>query len=137
MLLRDETLQPTEEALKNTLKPEVYASWSALLPRLGSEHGITGEWRYYNDGKAWLFKAACKKKTIFWLSAWEDFLKISFYFTDTTAAGIEELNVSDDIKTAFANCPKVGKLKPLTLEISNIEQLDALFEIIRYKLTVL
>lgn len=137
MLLRDQSLQPTEELLKNTLRPEVFASWSALMPKLSAVHGITGEWRYYNDGKAWLFKAERKKKTIFWLSAWEDFLKISFYFTDTTAAGIAELNVSNAIKTTFANCPKVGKLKPLTREISNIEQLDELFEIIRYKLSVL
>ncbi|PKP08994.1 MAG: hypothetical protein CVU09_13085 [Bacteroidetes bacterium HGW-Bacteroidetes-4] len=37
------------------------------------------QWRYYNDGKAWLCKVSYKKKTVFWLSVWEAYFKVAFY----------------------------------------------------------
>ena len=52
------------------------------------------EWRYYNDGKAWLCKVVNKKKTVFWLSIWEHYFKTSFYFTEKHLESIDALNIA-------------------------------------------
>ena len=54
----------------------------------GDDYGLSFDWRFYNDGKAWLGKTVCKKKTILWFSVWESIFMTSFYFMEKARAGI-------------------------------------------------
>ena len=71
------------------------AAWDAFMTMLKSDYPqMSVDWRYYNDGKTWLCKVTQKARTIFWVSAWDKFFKISFYFTAKaeraiTASGLE------------------------------------------------
>ncbi|MGV8135734.1 MAG: DUF3788 family protein [Mangrovibacterium sp.] len=91
------------------------------------------EWRYYNDGKAWLCKLTFKKKTICWLSVWDHFFKLGFYFTDKTGAGINNLDIDLLLKENFLNSPYYGKLKALTVEVKSMEILESVRVLIDYK----
>lgn len=133
ILLRDKEQYPTGKILMNALA-DSYASFSELMTRIaGTEYGLTPEWNYYNDGKAWLCKVVYKKKTVFWLSIWQGYFKTAFYFTQRDCSGIHELDIAETIKADFISQKPVGKLLPLILNISTREQLDDLLKIIVYK----
>lgn len=77
-LLRDQHIFPSTEVLKNALK-ESYGVYEELIQTItNTQYGLTIEWNYYKDGKAWLCKVQYKKKTIFWLSVWDQFFKKEF-----------------------------------------------------------
>lgn len=76
--LRDKDEFPDEAVLKAVLG-RGYAAYLALIELL-LEQGISHEWRYYNDGKAWLCKTTRKKKTIVWMSARRGFIAATIYF---------------------------------------------------------
>ncbi|WP_113924017.1 DUF3788 family protein [Cognataquiflexum aquatile] len=133
LLLRDELIVPTDKVLEKELGEDIFKIYSELREKISVDFGLDHEWRYYKDGKAWLFKATQKKKTIFWLSAWENLLKMSFYFTHNSHSGIFDLPISYATKENFRNAKPVGKLIPLTFEIDQKEQLMDVWEIIKYK----
>lgn len=136
MLLREAEVEPTDEVLEKALGKEVFEVYRELLKDISNEFGLEHEWRFYKDGKAWLFKATCKKKTIFWLSVWERCVKTSFYFTEKTRSGIFDLPISGEIKESFDKTEPVGKLIPLIFDINQKEQLKDFREIVKYKKSV-
>lgn len=133
MLLREAEIEPTDEVLEKVLGKEVFEVYRELLKDTSTEFGLGHEWRFYKDGKAWLFKATCKKKTIFWLSIWEKFIKTSFYFTEKTRSGIFDLPISGEIKESFSKTESVGKLIPLVFDIEQKKQLNDFRKIVKYK----
>ncbi|MGC3978769.1 MAG: DUF3788 family protein [Paludibacteraceae bacterium] len=133
MLLREAEIVPTDSVLEKVLGTSIYAIYGELLRIVVSEYGLQFEWRYYNDGKAWLCKITNKKKTILWLSVWHGFLKTSFYFTQKSDTDIQNLPISTEIKINFSNIKAIGKLKPLVFNIGNLKQLTDLSEIVKYK----
>ena len=74
-----------------------------------------------------------KKKTILWLSIWEGFFKTSFYFTEKHLKSFAELDISKTKKEEFAAMKPIGKLFPLTIDISCKEQLTDLLTVIGFK----
>ncbi len=133
-LLRDPDVSPTGKQLKNVLGKKLYGIYDELFNTLTSDSwALKFEWNYYKDGKAWLCKVIHKKKTVFWLSVWENFIKTGFYFTEKTRSGVLELDIADAIKIKFAGSEVVGKLIPLSLDINGKEQLKDLFKIAEYK----
>ncbi len=92
------------------------------------------EWRYYNDGKAWLCKLQRKKTTLFWLSAWNGCFKMTFYFNERHRIGFENLEISDDTKVLLENCKPIGKLLPLVLKINHEENLREALIVAAFKM---
>ena len=134
MLLRDPNTFPSDEVLQNALGDELYQVLSYFLESItNEEYGLTVEWRFYNDGKAWLGKVQHKKKTDLWLSVWDGFFKTSFYFTEKYLEAIAALDISDSIKDEFAQAKPAGRLIAMIIDISNKEQLNDLFTVVRFK----
>jgi len=133
-LLKDPEIFPSKEVLKNALGSEIYSVLEELETRLTQkEFGITLEWRYYQDGKAWLCKACYKKKTIFWLSVWEGIFKTAFYFLERHLEEIDALEITEQIKEDFYRTKSVGKLLPMLVNINKQEQLDDFLKIVKFK----
>lgn len=136
-LLRDKNVFPTPDVLEKALGKRGCAAWTELLDTLtGEDYGLAFEWRFYNDGKAWLGKATYKKKTIFWLSVYEGFFRTNFYFTEKTRGGVLELNIDGKIKATFAEVEAAGRMVQLPLLISTKRQIKDALELIRYKKTL-
>lgn len=134
MLLRDPDIFPTETVLRKELGDNVFKVLDTLFTTvLSLEFGLSIEWRYYNDGRAWLCKATHKKKTIFWLSIWENIFKVSFYFTEKYVETIKELDIEKTIINTFAETKPIGRLIPMIFNIDNQEHLKDLFTVIRFK----
>ena len=133
-LLRDPDVFPSDDvvaqALKNSFK--VYQIFTQKLP----EYEIQIEWQYYNDGKMWLGKCTHKKKTVFWLSIWEGFFKVTIYFNEKTREGVYDLPVSDDIKKMITDAKPIGKLIPLLMRVDAGVTLDDIYALIEYKRSI-
>jgi len=100
-LLREQDIFPTKEVLKDVLG-NVYDVLETLELRLSqNEFALSFDWNYYNDGKSWLCKVSHKKKTVFWLSVWEGFFKMTFFFLERHLEGIAALDISEQIKEDF------------------------------------
>jgi len=132
-LLNDQNEYPDDAVLQKYLG-ETKPHWDEISAWVAAQFpSMLFEWRYYNDGKAWLCKLTFKKKTICWFSVWDHFFKLGFYFTDKTGAGISELAIDPLLKENFSNSPYYGKLKALTVEVKSREILNSARVLIDYK----
>ena len=144
-LLRDLNIMPTSEIIAEGLG-EAYGSFVRFNDGL-NKHGVQVDWRYYNDGKAWLGKAlhkwtgargAQKEMTIFWLSVWSDFFKVSLYIPEKARAGLLDLPLDDDIKEMVKESNQMGKLKffPLIFDLHNDELFDTIYTLVEFRKTL-
>ena len=132
-LLKDPAVSPTKKVLETVLGKS-YPAYEELMNAIESEsYDLTPQWNYYNDGKAWLCKVQFKKKTIFWLSIWDKYFKMGFYFTEKNCKGIFELDIDDSIKKEFKANKPIGKLLPLGFSINKKSQLKDALKIVEYK----
>ena len=132
-ILSDPDRYPDDSVLKEALQ-ERFDVFASLLDTITKpDFGLTPEWNYYKDGKAWLCKVLYKKKTVFWLSVWRDRFKTSFYFTEKNVEDIKGLDIDDVIKQDFLNRKSIGKLIPLVIEIMDESRLDDVLRVVEYK----
>ena len=129
-LLKEQEIFPSKEVLKNVLG-KVYNVLEELETRLTQEDfALTFDWHYYRDSKAWLCKVSHKKKTVFWLSVWDGFIKTSFFFLERHLEGIAALKIN---KNAFTIQKEWGKMIPLIFNIKNKKQFPGLLKMIEFK----
>ena len=130
-LLRDPDVYPSEEVLAVALGNN-YNALAAFMQKL-PDMGIELEWRYYKDGKSWLGKGVRKKKTVFWLSVWDGFFKITMFFTEKTRGGVDSLPISEEIKARLGTEKAAGRLIPLLLDVNEPAALEDAYTLIAYK----
>ncbi|MEZ4996178.1 MAG: DUF3788 family protein [Bacteroidales bacterium] len=133
IMLTDPGMPPSPQLLARILGGS-YPVYEEMIGSVtGPDCGLEPQWRFYNDGKAWLCKMVFKKKTIFWLSVWDGFFKAGFYFVERHLQGIRELDIDPDIKEAMENARPFGTMYPVTLEMRRKEQITDLLRLIEYK----
>ena len=133
-LLKDPATFPSPDILQQALG-ENYVVFEKLMELLSSStYSLKPEWNYYKDGKSWLCKILHKKKTVLWLSVWEEYFMVSFYFTEKDRTAINELGIDANIKTDFNERKPIGKLLPLVISVNNIKQIYDILNITDYKL---
>ncbi len=133
ILLREKETEPTDTVLENALGKELFNVYQELIEIFTNEFDLEPQWRFYKDGGAWLCKVVFKKKTILWLSVWENYIKTGFYFTEKTGLGVLELAVDNKIKEEFKAAKPIGKLIPLIIDIDRHKQIEDLKEVVKYK----
>jgi uncharacterized protein DUF3788 len=136
MILKDPAVSPSATVLKNALKT-TYSTYQELITAISAKgFDLAPQWQYYRDGKAWLCKVQYKKKTVFWLSVWDKYFKVVFYFTEKHFESIKQLDIDDKIKEKFVNGKAIGKMFPLAIKIEKTSQLRDVLRIIDYKKSV-
>ncbi|MBU0528410.1 DUF3788 domain-containing protein [bacterium] len=124
---------PASKFLQNALK-EKYSIYNNLKEKLTNEpYNLIYEWRYYKDGKSWLCKIIYKKKTVMWLSVFDGYFKVAFYFSAKLSEGIDKLELDEKIKTDFQKRDFIGKVKPLIINVLEGNQIKDIQEIVLYK----
>ena len=138
-LLRDPGIQLTDAVFAEALGP-ANSAYRAFLGELPN-HDIQLEWRYYTDGKAWLGKGIYrwkgarggqKEMTVFWMSIWEGFFKVSIFFPEASRTELLALPFGEEMKLKIANSRQMGKtLKffPLVFDLCSEEWFEAVFAI--------
>lgn len=133
-LLRDATIEPTSEVIAKGLE-KANSSYINFIEELKKISILLMDWRYYNDGKAWLSKGEYKwittrgtnkVKPIFWLSIWEGFFKVSFLFSSDRREELMSLPISEEAKKIIEQAEiKGNKMKslPIIFDITNERQI--------------
>ena len=141
--LRDPDLSPTDEIVAKALG-EAYNAYMCFVREL-VDHNIQLEWRYYNDGKAWLGKGICrwtgirggqKETTVFWLSVWDGFFKVTIYIPEKYRADILSSLLDDKVRQLVEDSDQMGnKLKffPLVFEMHSDEMFQSVFSLADFR----
>jgi len=130
-LLNNQSELPTDAVLKVVLGL-AFEAYSELMKRI-AEMELVPQWNFYKDGKTWLCKVQFKKKTIFWLSVFENRFRVIFYFTKKTMLGLAELDIEPALVQELVGSATIGKLVPLAFNIEAKDLLDDLLTVAAYK----
>lgn len=130
--LRDEKIYPDNKVLSSVLG-QSYKVYMDLLD-LFDRNEMNYEWRYYRDGKAWLCKVQKKKKTIVWMSAWENYMQATIYFPERLLDKVLELDIKDATRDKIMSTKNVGKSKPCIFEIREEEILIDFEKVMKLKI---
>jgi hypothetical protein len=144
-LLRDPSIEPLNEIIAEGLGA-AYNAYTKFINGLAN-HCVQVDWRYYNDGKAWLGKAlykwtgvrgAEKEITVFWLSIWSGFFKVSLFIPEKARTDALNLSLDAETKKMIENSKKMGKLKffPLVFDLHSDELFNAVYTLIDFKKTM-
>lgn len=137
IMLTNPDIYPSEAIIVDSLKTSANAYLQFRKTISETPFNLIETWRYYKDGKAWLCKISQKKKTICWLSVWDGHFKLGFYFAVSQSNEISDSDINFSHKELLLQVKPIGKLLPLTLEISNFnnqEDLENLLKIISLKI---
>lgn len=132
IVLTDKTIQPDDNLIYTIIgKKQIY--WQQIIQHLHDHYtDITEVWRFYNDGKCWLFRTLRKKKTIFWLGVIKDTFRITFYLGDKAQPLIEDSTITDEVKNKFrdAKPSKFGRAVSITIANSlDFEDVKTLIDV--------
>ena len=131
--LNDKNEYPDDEVLSRYLG-KVKETWDSFNVFLNESYPLfSGHWRYYNDGKSWLYKLAKKKKTICWISVYHNKFKTTFYFPDRAEDLIVKSKLKKQYIDAFVNGKKYGKIRGITVEIKKSADLNTTRKLIEIK----
>ena len=137
-LLRDPDIRPTSGIIAKGLE-DSYNAYTKFIKELECYDITLMDWRFYNDGKAWLSKGEYKwtnqrgtnkVKPIFWLSIWSGFFKVSFFFGADIKEELLQLSISQTAKDLVKDAKPMGKTMrylPIVFDISKEAQLNDLY----------
>jgi hypothetical protein len=134
LVLTDKLTLPTPELLSSILG-EKSLWWDQIVNSVKANHkDISEVWRYYNDGKQWLFRLMQKKKTVFWIGVLKDTFRVSFYLGDKAEPLIESSDLPDSIKNSFKSTKRYNNFRGITLKIKDEKDVENVLKLTAVKL---
>jgi hypothetical protein len=131
--LNDKNEYPNDKVLSRYLG-EVKKTWDSFIDFLDESYpSFSGEWRYYKDGKNWLYKITKKKKTICWISIYNNKFKTTFYFPDKAEDLITASKLRKEYVEQFIHGKRYGKIRGITVAIKKSIDLNATKTLIEVK----
>ncbi|TVM02880.1 MAG: hypothetical protein CV087_08085 [Candidatus Brocadia sp. WS118] len=69
------------------------------------------------------------KTTVFWLSIWDGFFKVTIYFPEKSRADVLSLPLDNEVKLIISDSRQMGKLNyfPLVFDLRSDEMFEAVF----------
>lgn len=133
IVLTDPNIQPTDELIFGIIgENSVY--WEKLVEYLYDKHlNVSEEWRFYNDGKSWLYKAVKKKQTLYWIGVIKDTFRVSFYFGEKAEPVIEASSLPESIKEEFRSAKRYGQLRAISIEVRSEDDFSNIIQLIELK----
>ncbi len=135
-VLTDKDQFPTDEILFSHLG-KAKPLWLAVFEYLHTEHpDIDERWKYYNDGKSWLFNASRKKKTVFWLSVSKGSFRTTFYFTEKARQAIKASALAEDLKQQFLGMKRGATFHGITITFRKKGDINQFKTLVALKLSM-
>ncbi len=135
-ILSDPLIEPTDEFICHFLGDKKIWWHTIIDGTIKNYPNVTGVWKYYNDGKQWLFRLLQKKNTIFWLSLFEDTFRITFYFTDKAESILEESTIPREVVEQFKSGKYFNKIRGITVKMGKDQDVDTVLKLIAVKLQI-
>jgi hypothetical protein len=124
LVLTEKSIPPTDALLFSIIgKKRVY--WQNLLAGVHQKYPDAQEqWKYYMDGKNWLFRMIRKKKTLFWIGVHEEGFRVTFYFGDKAAPLIQNSSLPATMIEDFFNGKHYGKIRAISMKVQRAEDVE-------------
>jgi len=133
-VLTDESVEPNDEIIFSIIG-EKELLWKQTMSYLYDNYeDITEVWKYYKDGKRWLFRTLKKKKTIFWVNILEDTFRIAFWFADKLEPVILQSDLPESIKTEYKNAKRFNKIRGIYIDMQDSEDFQNVKKLIDLKM---
>ena len=124
---------PDDKVLNRCLG-KVKNTWDSFIEFInGSYPSFSGQWRYYKDGKSWLYKITKKKKTICWVSVYSNKFKTTFYFPDKAEDLITASKLRKQYIDQFVHGKRYGKIRGITVDVNKPVDLNSTKKLIEIK----
>ena len=137
VVLTDKFVRPDQELLKVIIGKKIIF-WDEIISYLNDNYkDITEEWKFYNDGKCWLFRTLKKKKTIFWVGVIAGTFRVTFYLGDQAEPLVLNGDLSERIKEEFANAKPYKIGRALTITMSGAADVEEVKKLVGIKLVLL
>jgi len=134
IVLTDRFTKPTDELIFTIIGDKRFF-WQRIISYLHDNHSDISEvWRFYDDGKGWLFRTLKKKKTIFWIGVLDGTFRVSFYLADKAVPLIEQSDLPEKIKNEFINTISNNFGRSLTIKMCDAEDVESVIKLIEIKL---
>ena len=131
--LNDKNEYPDAPVLARHLG-DATAAWDSFQSLVRAKSPVlTGQWRFYNDGKSWLFKLTKKKQTICWVSIWPGAFKTTFYFGDKAAPLITTSKLPQKYIAQYLTGQRFGKIRSITIVVKKLTHLNVTKTLIQIK----
>jgi hypothetical protein len=130
--LKDENIYPDETVLRSVID-KAYDVYARLLEYF-DRNEMVHEWRYYDDGKAWLCKVQNKNRTVVWMSAWKGYLQAVIYFPEKYLDKLYELDLTEEAKQKIRSTINIGKSKPCIFEIRDDTIFNDFSKVVNFKI---
>ena len=136
LVLSDKQIIPTDEYIFSIIGDKKIL-WQSIMNYLSENYkDISGKWNYYNDGKQWLYKLVQKKKTVFWIGVLKDTFRVTFYFGDKAEPLIDSSDLSQTIKDEFKSGKRYGKIRAVSLKMSDLSDVESVKKLAAIKMKI-
>lgn len=135
-VLSDPAAEPDDEFISQFLGNKIVWWRTIMADTISRYKDVTPLWRYYNDGKQWLFRLMQKKDTIFWLSLADDTFRITFYLPDKAEVLVEAADIPEEVKAEFRHGKHYGKIRGITIRMISEEDVDTVLKLVALKLKI-
>jgi hypothetical protein len=133
LVLGDKNVFPSEELLFSIIGDKQIV-WQKVMNYVKDNYqGVTEEWRYYNDGRQWLFKMQLKKKTLFWIGILKDTFRITFYFGNKAEPVITGSSLPKKLKDDFLEGKHYGNIRAITVKVTGTDDVENIYKLIDLK----
>lgn len=136
IVLTDTKVQPTDEIIFSIIgENSVY--WQQLIDYLYEHHSdISEQWRFYNDGKSWLYRTLRKKKTIYWVGIQKDTFRVTFFIPDKAEELVEASGISENIKAEYRNAKRSSFGRTITIVMGSPEDYENVVKLVELRLKI-
>lgn len=129
--LKDKEQFPTPEVLSTILKGS-FPAYEQLEKEL-ADAGTGIEWKYYNDGKAWMGKLMAKKKNLGWLHVYSGFFTVTCFCMEKHLETIAASALPQQVKDQILGEAFDSKLKPMRIAVRAVEQIADVYKLLDFK----
>ena len=131
--LCDPDIFPSGEVIASHLGKS-NAAFEAMLEYNHSAHPDFEErWKFYNDGKSWLFNVSRKKKTLFWLSVDDGWYRTTFYLSPNGGEALLGSSLPEELKDQYRSAAG-KKFRGVTLTVKAKKDIPAYRELLAIKM---
>jgi hypothetical protein len=134
--LTDPNITPDEELVFSMIGDKRFY-WMSIMEHLYQHHkDISEVWRFYNDGKSWLFRTLKKKNTIFWVAVLKETFRVGFYFGDKAEPMILQSDLPESIKDDFKIAKRYNTIRAISVTMNDAVDVDTVIKLIELKLKI-
>jgi len=133
LVLNDRFTMPTDELIFAVIGDKKIF-WQKIINYLHDNYtDISEVWRFYDDGKCWLFRTLKKKNTIFWIGISDSTFRVTFYLPDKAIPLLDQSNLPERIKTEYMNTQN-NKFRSITIKMNDNDDAENVIKLIEIKL---